>query len=551
MRIGLVLLPFFLLASTAVFASEQAVALPPPPSGTLLELYSKRLDFRGGEPVVPVRVMEGHAEIAFSPHGRMRAHVSGPVAKTVEAPAGTLWRVRVSNGRPAQVAVRVQLAEFRIADKSGLAGARAEWNARGVQTRVHPLGSRYGIAGKVIDNRRQLLLVDGAFSPPDAAGVQADLLLRFGAKTTLFEELRAPPSATVSLVDEHGTLVAEAEDRIDVETLDGGPLEVRRVEFGVGYDFHGFEDRQYRGALRFVVDRAGMLSAVNLVPLETLLQGLVPSEIFARAHPEALKAQAVTARGEVLAKVGTRHLADPYLLCAEQHCAVYRGLSGEAAQTNAAVEATRGEALFSRDGRLVDSVYSAMCGGHTEDNENVWGGAPNPHLRGRPDLLRPTGRDPTPKDLSHFLEAPLSAACQLSTLAAPGKYRWERRFSAAEIDELLADLQVGPIRALSVTDRGASGRALALLISGESGATQLRGELVIRRRFRMLNSAMFEVAADRDEQGRVLAWTFRGGGWGHGVGMCQTGAIGRAEAGHDHRRILRHYFSGAKVARIY
>ncbi|HZA49812.1 MAG TPA: SpoIID/LytB domain-containing protein, partial [Myxococcaceae bacterium] len=407
------------------------------------------------------------------------------------------------------------------------------------------------IAGKVIDNRRQLLLLEGALTPEAATRVQADFLQRFGASTALFEELRQPASGMLALVNERGEVVAEGVDRIDVETLAGETIGVRQVEFGVGYDFHGFEDRHYRGAVRFVVDRHGTLAAVNVVPLEVLLQGLVPSEIFAKAHPEALKAQAVTARGEVLAKVGTRHLADPYLLCAEQHCAVYRGVTGEAPQTNAAVDATRGEALFSRDGRLVDSVYSAICGGHTEDNDKVWGGPPNPNLRGKPDLLRSTGREPTPKDLSRFLSTEVPAACRLSTLSAPGKYRWERRFSPAEVDEALADLGVGSVRALSVTERGVSGRALAMLVSGEKGATQLHGELVIRRRFRMLNSSMFEIDAERDGEGRLLAWTFRGGGWGHGVGMCQTGAIGRAEAGHDHRRILRHYFNGAKVARIY
>ena len=68
--------------------------------------------------------------------------------------------------------------------------------------------------------------------------------------------------------------------------------------------------------------------------------------MFASAPPEALKAQAVTARGEVLAKIGARHLTDPYVLCAEQHCQVYGGLGGERASTDAAVRATRGEALF-------------------------------------------------------------------------------------------------------------------------------------------------------------------------------------------------------------
>src|SRR5205814_1603884 len=95
------------------------------------------------------------------------------------------------------------------------------------------------------------------------------------------------------------------------------------------------------------------------------------TEVGARPHVEALKAQAVTARGEVLAKIGARHLGDPYLLCAEQHCQVYKGLGAEEPAPGEAVDATRGEALFAdRNGqsRLVDSVYSAVCGGYPEDN---------------------------------------------------------------------------------------------------------------------------------------------------------------------------------------
>ena len=104
---------------------------------------------------------------------------------------------------------------------------------------------------------------------------------------------------------------------------------------------------------------------------------------------------------------------------------------------------------------------------------------------------------------------------------------------------------------MNVTERGVSGRARLLQISGEEGATTLRSELTIRRTFGMLNSAMFELKSEKDAKGRPTRWIFTGGGWGHGVGMCQTGAIGRAEAGQTYRQILDHYFNGAKVARIY
>jgi SpoIID/LytB domain protein len=543
---------FALLLSITGGAGQEGGAslLPPPPDAPLTQLYLKRLDFRNGEPTVPVRLMEGVKEAQFTGLGRVRVRLPGPVAKTVEAPAGQPLRVRLLEGRPARLLMKLQLGEFRFADKAGQNEERLRLERLGLHVQLHTLGALYGIAGKVLDNRRQLLLLDEELTPATALERQAQLRERLGVKSQPFETLAEPPHGRMALVDAAGAVLAEAEDLIIAESLDNSGFQVKQVEYGVGYDFHGFEDRTYRGELELAIDRNGRLAVVNLVQLESLLSGLVPSEIFARAHPEALKAQAVTARGEVLAKIGLKHLADPYLLCSEQHCAVYKGRSGEAATTNAAVTDTRGEALFSPQGHLVDSVYSAVCGGHTENNEYVWGGLPDPSLRGKPDLI---GEEHpiSPENLAAFLSASLPAACRLSTFAQPGKFRWEKRISAAELNNRVSALGVGAVQAISVTERGVSGRAQTLTLSGDRGATQVRGELEIRRLFGMLNSSMFLVEPTRAADGSVQEWVFRGGGWGHGVGMCQTGAVGRAEAGQDYRTILRHYFNGAEVAPIY
>ncbi len=365
-------------------------AEPPPPE------TNKRLDFRSGDPVVPIRLMEGGTEATFSGRGRIRMRVGGPVEKTIEAPARTWFTVRITHGRPAKLAAFVQLAEVPFADRGALAAEQQTWEARGLKVRAQVLGTVYGIAGKVIDNRRYLLLVDAPLTSDEAKAEQARILREFATRTQLFEQTLEPSGGVLEVLDADGSVVAVGEGAVTVEVIEGQFFDVKRVEFGVGYDFHNFEDRTYRGGLQLTPDRNGALAVVNLVALEDLLKGLVPSEIFARAHPEALKAQAVTARGEVLAKIGTKHLADPYLLCSEQHCAVYRGLTGEALSTNAAVEHTRGEALFAADGRLVDSVYSAVCGGHSEDNDAVWGGLPNPSLRGRPDVIGPAKGLPNP-----------------------------------------------------------------------------------------------------------------------------------------------------------
>ena len=539
-------------ADAGAVATLPPLELPPAPGDPLQAAYRKRLDFRRGAPAVPVRLMEGASSVTFSTRGRLRMKLAGQVEKMVDGAPGTVWMVRVIESRPSRLTPRIQLAELRLEDRAGLQAEQKDWEARGVKTRVETIGSLYGIAGKVIDNRRFQLLLDEPLAPDQVAARQAQLVRQHGVRTTLVQQLDQRPTGILELLDAQGASVALAQDWILAEPLEGTPIEIRQVEHDVGYPSHGFEDRSYRGSLQLAVDREGKLAAINQVGLEDLLRGLVPSEIYARAHPEALRAQAVTARGEVLAKIGTKHLADPYLLCAEQHCAVYKGISQETPATNAAVDTTRGEGLFSQEGRLVDSVYSAVCGGHTEDNDVVWGGPPDPSLRGRPDLLgHATSSLPTPRSLAAFLSTELPTADRLSSFAQPSKYRWERRFTADEVNQLTASLDVGPVQAISVVARGVSGRARLLTIAGERGATQIRGELNIRRLFGMLNSAMFLVTPERDDRGAITGWIFKGGGWGHGVGMCQTGAIGRAEAGQDYRAILRHYFNGAAPARIY
>src|SRR2546422_8096588 len=103
----------------------------------------------------------------------------------------------------------------------------------------------------------------------------------------------------------------------------------------MGYSFHGYETRTYPGRLFATVDASGSLALVAAVGMERLVKGVVPSEIFARAHLEALKAQAVTARGGGPAKIGARPPGDPHLLFAGQQCPGYNGGAAEEAGTRA------------------------------------------------------------------------------------------------------------------------------------------------------------------------------------------------------------------------
>jgi len=540
----------------------------PAPDDPLEFLYSRRLAFDEGQPLITVRVAEGRREAVVIPGGALQVDVrgeSGAPERAISTETEGRWSVRLVEGHPGVGAAWVDLEEIRYGDRDGLARARQSWDSRGVKTRVTTVGQVYGIAGHVVDTRKYAVLAEGDATEPGARAQAADLTARFeGVRPQILHELASRPTGRIDLVDPQGNVRATGNGAIVLRA--SGGIAVPDVEFGMGYAFHGFESRTYPGRLYAVVDAAGTLALVAGVPMERLVKGVVPSEIFANAHPEALKSQAVTARGEVLAKVGARHIGDPYLLCAEQHCQVYRGASAETGGTGRSVDETRGEALFARVpargvlgekakgkvSRLVDSVYSAVCGGFTENNDAVWGGPPDPSLRGRPDF------DPRSPAMARFADgigatlvssfvhlSKVQSYCALSGLARPEKVRWSRTFTQAEVDEICAQLKVGKVRSLAVEGRGISGRARALRVEGSNGVARVVSELAIRKLFRNLNSGMFVVERPGGD------FAFVGGGWGHGSGMCQLGAIGRAQRGWDYRRILGWYYSGARPERIY
>jgi SpoIID/LytB domain protein len=204
--------------------------------------------------------------------------------------------------------------------------------------------------------------------------------------------------------------------------------------------------------------------------------------------------------------------------------------------------------LLRDGGGMVDVRYSASCGGHGEDNDAIWGGAPDPSLRGRRDVAKPRATPITSADdVAAFLdEDPAKSWCGKSKLGA-ARFRWTARVAAADLERrIAADLPaVGRLKSLEPKLRGVSGRIRTITIRGDKASVEVSGDLRIRRLLGGLRSSLFEVRRDGDH------FVFRGAGFGHGVGMCQMGAIGMAEAGKRHVDILRHYYPSTHVHRLY
>lgn len=299
----------------------------------------------------------------------------------------------------------------------------------------------------------------------------------------------------------------------------------------------------YAGVVELQLRPEGTLTAVNVLPLERYLEGVVARELGrpARAAWEAQRAQAVAARTYALKRLGSR--AE---LGFDVHGSVldqaYGGLPQPADSLAVrAVRSTRGEALLYQ-GYLVEAYYHSTCGGSTARVELVFDDPPAPYLVPVSDR-RPDG----------------GYWCQASRY-----FRWSVGYS---IEELQAVLErnlpglfalppegVGRVTDVRVTRFTPEGRALAVQVVTTSGR-YLVSENAIRSLFadeegRILRSTQFLLRPTRGAGG-LERLTLVGGGWGHGVGMCQVGALARAEAGQGYREILATYYPGTAVVALY
>ena len=315
-----------------------------------------------------------------------------------------------------------------------------------------------------------------------------------------------------------------------------GPLVARPTEPGA---LVAYESRRYRGELVLAPSAERGLLVVNRLPVEDYLRGVVPLEIGGRSSDmrAAVQAQAVAARSYTLGRLGAS--ARGYDLTAGTIDQVYGGVEAEHALTDAAVRDTAGVVLL-LGARRVSAPYHSTCGGSTAEPPEVWRAGPESHLRRVSDRAAGGG---------HFCDA------------AP-RFRWTRAFDVRELQQLcdrhlgayatLPSGGVGVVQELVVEETTPSGRAGVLAIVTRRGTYRLRGNemrFVLRGRGgEILNSTYFSVRRPpaRGADASPVA-TLEGQGYGHGVGMCQWGAIGRARAGQDFRTILRTYYPGTSV----
>ena len=434
------------------------------------------------------------------------------------------------------------------------------------QVRMQRLGGQLVIAGQMVNDNTKYRILAGAFETEAEA---KKLLQKFSEDYAprIIREKVKEPTGRIEVYDAEYDYSAIIDEGFRIIPLsDETTITLYGVKVGSGFNWESMADRTYKGIIEIRVGNDAKLCAISEIPIDQYLKGVVPAEMPAGYPPEALKCQAVAARSEVLAKLGTKHINDPFDYCANVHCQVYSGTTNEAESTNKAVSSTHGEVLYYED-RICDGVYSAVCGGHTEHKQNVWNPPEEPYLVGIYDA-KDKGKPPKlnlskEKKVREWIASRPDVFCSLNRddlpniLAYSKKYfRWEVSYARKELEEIIKKRtgeDIGTLYDIIPLERGISGRLIEIEVLGSRKNIRVKKELNIRRALSptYLRSGCFVIDIEMGDIGTPMAFTFRGAGWGHGVGMCQIGAAVMALDGYKYKNILAHYYQVIKINSVY
>ena len=293
----------------------------------------------------------------------------------------------------------------------------------------------------------------------------------------------------------------------------------------------------YRGEMEIHINASGKLMLVNRIDLDEYLYSVLAAEMGSSQPAEALKSQAVAARSYAAVRLG-RYVKQKFDVYDTVQSQVYYGYDYEKPTTVQAVKDTLGEVMYDSKGKLVDAMFFSTCGGFTETASN---GATYLVSVNDCGQMRPK----TEEEWHAFYSNKYDGNCHHPGTSFASNFRWIKTFTFDEINKIFSEIKTtGNITEIAVLKREPGGRVSSLKVVGETGTVILSGESKVRSAFGGLKSAGISVKKNEND------FTFYGGGYGHGQGMCQVGVIGQAKKGRLYKDILKFYYQGTEISQI-
>ncbi len=433
---------------------------------------------------------------------------------------------------------------------------KISWELLGYPLRVEHWGRAFRFRTLDVDAREYAVFV-GPFE--SVQEIRQDTLL---SRYPVFWIPSGEAAGWLEVVDARGNVVVRSASPVRFIPTPQGDHTFRLLNVRPGIRFVAKKPTNLHllGILEFRVASDSNLVAINELPLEEYLKGVVPAEMPPSYPMEALKAQAIVARTYALWVWDRgRNFWEPFDLPGDYSAQAYGDLKTHTYETDLAVWSTRGKIVVYHD-RPIEALFHSCCGGHTDSAERVFG-HDRAYLRGvfcgPSDLYASQSLHLSIRDwIAHPPRECYGQPENARVPEARRNFRWTVRLDPQEVRRRIlryTGVDVGRITAMRALERGASGRILKLQVVGTRSQVVLEGQYRIRRILRdpPLKSSLFTVEFVRSLGGLPTTILLRGGGAGHGVGMCQVGAAGMARDGFNATQIVEKYYPGARILRLY
>lgn len=360
---------------------------------------------------------------------------------------------------------------------------------------------------------------------------------------------------------------------------------INKVLIGIGFHWENTETQEFEGGI-ILIPEEDKVRILNTITLEKYLKSVISSEMSAMNDINLLTAHAIISRSWLLSQIsgkktkkkiesgfaesdqfnGVKEIIkwydredhENFDVCADDHCQRYQGISRViSANAIQAINNTRGIVLtYNND--ICDARFSKCCGGITEDFENVWQAVKIPYLVSGKDFIPENEKENTDHAFCDTTDNEVLSQILVDfDLKTTNFYQWNTEYSQEEISSIIkkkSGIDFGDIIDFEPLKRGKSGRIIKLKIIGSKKTVIVGKELEIRKWLseNHLYSSALEIKKEFKSGSEVpVKFYFEGKGWGHGVGMCQIGAAMMSKKGYNYEQILRHYYKGTKLSKIY
>ncbi|MBP7506301.1 MAG: SpoIID/LytB domain-containing protein [Prolixibacteraceae bacterium] len=360
---------------------------------------------------------------------------------------------------------------------------------------------------------------------------------------------------------------------------------INKVLIGIGFHWENTETQEFEGGI-ILIPEEDKVRILNTITLEKYLKSVISSEMSAMNDINLLTAHAIISSSWLLSQISgkktkkkiesgfaesdqfngvtaiikwyDREDHENFDVCADDHCQRYQGISRViSANAIQAINNTRGIVLtYNND--ICDARFSKCCGGITEDFENVWQAVKIPYLVSGKDFIPENEKENTDHAFCDTTDNEVLSQILVDfDLKTTNFYQWNTEYSQEEISSIIkkkSGIDFGDIIDFEPLKRGKSGRIIKLKIIGSKKTVIVGKELEIRKWLseNHLYSSALEIKKEFKSGSEVpVKFYFEGKGWGHGVGMCQIGAAMMSKKGYNYEQILRHYYKGTKLSKIY